>query len=131
MEVAPREHRARIAEIEHHLVPAVRDQVLDAGIGRIALARAPVVIEHDDVRRLVGELAQILVVGRDVDEHDRAADVRPARWIGVVAARDIARVLAPGAPDRPGGAEAVGTAGMEVTTDPSCLRSASPRAQMR
>ena len=113
--MAPREHRARVVEVEHHAVPAVGDQVLDAGIGLVALARAPVMVEHDDVRGLVGELAQILVVGRDVDEHDRAADVRLARRIAVVTARHIARIGAPRAPHRPRGAEAVGAARMEVT----------------
>ena len=71
-------------------------------------------IEHDDLRGVVSEPPQLLVLGRDVDEHDETADVCARSEHVVVPARHIAGIVAPGAPHRPRRAEAVGAARVEI-----------------
>jgi hypothetical protein len=61
------------------------------------------------------ERAQSAVRERDVREHDLGADELFEVEDVVVAARAVLSRLAPGPPDRPGGAEAVGTASVIET----------------
>jgi hypothetical protein len=112
MEMPPREHRTRVGQIEVHEMPARLEVVGEIGIGAEALERRHVVIEHDDARGLRRERAQRTVRERDVDEHDLGAREIVGVQRVVVAARAVLCVAGPRLSHRPGGTEAVGTAGV-------------------
>src|SRR5262249_37116923 len=111
-EVAPGEHCAGVAEVEEDAVPAAHVERVEAAVLRIAIARRDVVVEDDELRRDLGERAERLGRRRDVDEDDDVAVEGPGVEAVVVAARDVAALVAPGAPHGPRRAEAVRAAGV-------------------
>ena len=73
------------------------------------------VVENDDLFRDVGELEELVVVGRDVDEHDLCAF--DEAWVEpvIVAASHELAPISPASPGSPGRTEAIGTTRVVIT----------------
>jgi hypothetical protein len=113
MEVVPGEYGAGVLEVEVYVMTVDLELALETRFRCESVARRYVMVEHDDLFRDLAERAQVIVPRRDVDEHHSMPFQGARIEVVLVAAGDVARLLAQTPPDGPGGAEAIGASSVK------------------
>ena len=99
VEMLPSENGARVGQVEVDHVTLGREPALQRRVRIEGVLRREVMVEHDDLFGDLAELAQRVVREGDVDEYDLVAVVPLGVEVLLVAARDVARFVTPGAPE--------------------------------